>query len=126
MLIGAAGEITLEEVPLDVVDQFRYLGVQAENSKSAFKSRLQLATAAIHKMRQVWGSGLPDGKKIRLFRATIESMLLYGCESWAITGTLSKHINGAHNRLARWALGIHWPNVMTTATLRTHQHLPNG
>ena len=30
MLIGAAGEITLEDVPLDVVDQFRYFGVKAE------------------------------------------------------------------------------------------------
>ena len=32
------------------------------------------------KMRQVWTSKLPWATKIRLFRATVESVLLYGSE----------------------------------------------
>ena len=43
--------------------------------------------------------------KIRLFRACIEPILLYGAETWTLTKTLSKRIDGCYTILLRKALG---------------------
>ena len=46
--------------------------------------------------------------KIRLFVATVESILLYGSEIWTINQSLAKRINGCYSRMLRMALNIHW------------------
>ncbi|KAL5255427.1 hypothetical protein ACHWQZ_G010854 [Mnemiopsis leidyi] len=55
--------------------------------------------------------------KIRLFRATVESVLLYGSETWTISQAMAKRINGSYSRMLRMALNIRWPNVISNADL---------
>ena len=52
--------------------------------------------------------------KIRFFIATIESILLYGCESWALSKAQEKSLDGTYTRMLRKALNIHWSS-----------HIPN-
>ena len=42
--------------------------------------------------------------KIRFFIATIESILLYGCESWALSKAQEKSLDGTYTRMLRKAL----------------------
>ena len=51
--------------------------------------------------------------KKRFFVATVESILLYGCESWALTATMEKSLDGTYTRMLRSALNIPW-NSFTT------------
>ena len=46
--------------------------------------------------------------KIRFFIATIESISLYVCESWALSKAQEKSLDGTYTRMLRKALNIHW------------------
>ena len=59
-------------------------------------------------MKKIWSSKMRRKLKIRLFRATVESILLYGSEKWTITETLAKQINGCYTRILRMALDVPW------------------
>ena len=49
--------------------------------------------------------------------ATVESVLLYGCESWAINKTITKVIDGVYTRLLRSALNIARRDHISNETL---------
>ena len=53
----------------------------------------------------VWESTASDDAKVSLFRACVESVLLYGGEALTITDTLAKVVDGAHRALLCYALG---------------------
>ena len=58
----------------------------------------------------------PDLKK-RFFVATVESILLYGCESWAMTDTMEKSLSSTYTRMLRKALNVHWSSHTTNKEL---------
>ena len=46
--------------------------------------------------------------KTRFFIATIESILLYGCEAWTLTESMERSLDGTYTRMLRKALNVHW------------------
>ena len=46
--------------------------------------------------------------KLRLFAATVESVLLYGCEAWTVTPELAKDLDGCYTHMPRTVPNIHW------------------
>ena len=74
------GGIALEEV-----EDFKYLGSWVNSSERDIKTRKALAWKALNNMKRVWKSNVSNELKTRLFIATVESVLLYGCESWTFT-----------------------------------------
>ena len=60
--------------------------------------------------------------KVRLFIATVESVLLYGSEAWTITKTMKKKIDGCYTRMLRMSLGVSWKQKLTNEEL--YQELP--
>ena len=59
-------------------------------------------------MDKTWKSKLSPGVKKRFFVATVESILLYGCEAWALNKAMEKSLDGTYTRMLRKALNIHW------------------
>ena len=59
-------------------------------------------------MTKIWNSNMSRDLKIRFFIATIESILLYGCESWTMSESQEKSLDGTYTRMLRKALNIHW------------------
>jgi len=43
-----------------------------------------------------------------LFQATVETVLLYGCEASTLTPTLERSLKGCYTRMLRAALNIKW------------------
>ena len=84
------------------------------NTDKDFKIRKALAWSVCHKLRKIWKSTLSKRIKIRLFIATVESVLLYGAETWTITQTMKTQLDSCYNRMLRMALNISWK-----------QHIPN-
>jgi hypothetical protein len=109
--------LTVYGEPIKKVKDFTYLGIEIGDSQRAFGVRRAKAWAAATKLSKIFHSPVNDALKIRLFRATVESVLLYGCEALTITKTLAKVIDAAHSALLRYALGIHWPQKMTNDAL---------
>ena len=75
------------------------------------------AWRACSKLSKIWKSTLPRGFKQRLFAATVESVLLYGCEAWTVTPKLSKDLDGCYTRLLRTVFNVNWKQHITNKEL---------
>ena len=80
-----------------------------ENTDKDFNVRKALAWSACHKLRKMWASTLSKRVKIRLFIATVESVLLYGAETWTIIQTMIKQLE-----FFGWPLMSHGNNTYPT------------
>ena len=100
---------------LKYVINFKYLGGRIEIRKA-------LAWAACNKLRTIWKSNLKKEMKRRLFVATVESVLLYGADTWTITKTMEKRLDGCYTRRLRMACNVTWRDKMTNEEL--YQGMP--
>ncbi|KAI2650200.1 putative 149 kDa protein [Labeo rohita] len=87
---GSPAIVYLEDVHLEQVQKFKYLGSLIQEKKIAatadIHSRIGQATAAFASLRRcVWRkSNVILSTKIRLYRSMILPILLYGSETWVI------------------------------------------
>ena len=102
---------------IELVDDFLYLGGWVESTEKDIKVRKAKAWAACHKLKTIWNSGLRKDLKLRLFTATVESVLLYGSETWTLTKRLEKMLDGCYTRMLRMVLGVSWKQHMTNHEL---------
>ena len=65
-------------------------------------------------MTKIWKFNMSKDLKIRFFIATNASILLYGCDSWALSKAQEKSLDGTYTRMLRKVLNIHWSS-----------HIPN-
>ena len=98
---------------LNHVQDFKYLGSWIATTEKDIRTRKAKAWAACHKLKKVWKSNLRRSLKIRLFVATVESILLYGSETWTMTVSLEKQIDGCYTRMLRMALNVNWKQHLT-------------
>ena len=68
-------------------------------------------------MDKIWKSNLPDTLNRKFFRATVESVLIYGSITWTLTAKLEKKLDGAYTRMLRAALNRHWTERPTNKEL---------
>ena len=99
------------------VDSFKYLGSYIPDSFQDFKVRKAMAWDACNKLERVWTSTIDRNLKIRLFRACVESVLLYGSETWTISAKMKARIDGCYTHLLRRALNVSWKAHMTNKEL---------
>ena len=71
----------------------------------------------VNDMSKIWKSSINPDLKKRFFVATVESILLYGCESWAMTETMEKSLSGTYTRMLQKAMNIHWSSHTTNNEL---------
>ena len=89
------------------------LGAWIATTERDQRVRKAKAWAACHKQKKMWKSDLRRGLKIRLFVATVESILLYGSETWTLTESLKKRIDGCYTRMLRMTLNVDWKQRKT-------------
>ena len=102
---------------LKVVENFKYLGAWTQSSSSDISVRKALAWSACHRLKKIWNTKLRRQMKERLFLATVESVLLYGSETWTLTRTMEKQLDGCYTRLLRMAMGVSWKDHVTNEEL---------
>ena len=99
------------------VKNFKYLGGWMASSKKDFEVRKALAWSGCNKLTKIWQSKISRKIKERLFIATVEAILLYGCESWAIDKTFEKQLNGCYTRMLRTAFNVSWKEKLCNKQL---------
>ena len=102
--------------------KFNYLGSFIMSSTRDIKIRKAKAWKALNGMKKVWNPEISHAVKKRFFFATVESVLLYGSETWTLSPTIEKSINGCYTRMLRAAFGISWRDHLTNAEL--YQNIP--
>ena len=95
---------------------FIYLGSWCTQDRD-IRTRKALAWKSLHKLNKVWSSKLSRKIKIQLFRATTETILLYGSSTWSLTKREEKALDGTYTRMLRKVLNISWNEKVNNATL---------
>ena len=99
---------TLSKEILKIVEDFKYLGSRTASSEKDIAVRKALAWKALNKLDKIWKYVLSDEVKLNTFTTLIESILLYGCESWTLTQTQTKRLDGCYTRMLRKVLNKSW------------------
>ena len=92
-----APPLMLNGKPIVIVKDFKYLGSHMESSEKDIKARIGLAWGAFNKLRAILKAPNNASEtfkkfKLRLFKASCLSILLYGCETWILTPQLIKKL----------------------------------
>ena len=123
MLVGAWGDtqqraIKIRAGLLKLVTDYKYLGSWLEDSVKDFKIRRDLAWLAHRKLWRIWKSKtITRDTKINIFKATVESVLLYNATTWRMTEGLQKSLDGTYTKLLRYALNVRWQDHVKNVDL---------
>ena len=83
------------------------------DTENDIKRRKALAMAVLTYHKKVYNSkNLSINQKIRHYKMYVESTLLYNCELWTLTKTLSDKLDAFHRRLLRYAIGTVYPKII--------------
>jgi hypothetical protein len=89
-------------------EQFRYLGGIVPSALNDLRRRRSLAWGAFRSVRAVLQCAtLSDSLRARLFKAVVETVLLYNAESWTMTDALERQLDAAQSCLLRASFRIH-------------------
>ena len=113
---------TLAGKSLKQVDTSIYLGSNITSTEKDVKARIGKAWGALKGLNVVWKSTLPNDIKREFFQAIVESVLVYGSNSWTLTKKLQSKLDGTYTRMLRAALNISWKKHPTKQ--RLYGHLP--
>ena len=110
--------ICVDGKPLAWVSAFKYLGSIFHSSGSLdaeLSRRIQLAAAAFWRLKKPFFQQkcIRLSTRMKVYRCMVTSVLLYGCEAWALTASQLQRLEVFHHRCLRhilgWRLSDRWP-----------------
>ena len=118
---GIQRDIKVKGPKLGTVTSFKYLGavVSDDGSKPEVLSRTAQATAALTKLKPIWGdNNISLGSKVKLMLSLVSSRFMYACESWTLTAELEKRTQAFEMRCYRRLLNISYKDHVTNKEVR--------
>ena len=105
--------IVIDGCPLEVVENFTYLGSTISSSltiDSEINNRIARAATVMAQLKQrVWSNpNLTERTRLRVYHACVLMTLLYGSETWTTYARQEKKLNSFHMRCLRRILQIKW------------------
>ena len=113
---------TLSGDPLEKVEDFKYLGSWVASTEKDIKVRKALAWKALHSLNNIWRTSLSRRIKLALFTASVETVLVYGSETWTLSQQNEHRLDGCYTRMLKQALNIEPGTHITNIDL--YQELP--
>ena len=108
--------ISMNGEQLEDVEKFKYLGAILSKDGSCtaeVRARIGNATSAMTKLNRIWKSNIRLSTKLKLYKALVVSIVLYGCETWTLTAALEKKIQAFETKCMRKILRISWTEHKT-------------
>ena len=91
------------------MEEFKYLGTTLTNQNSIaeeIKSRLRSGNASYYSVQNLLSSRLlSKNLKIKIYRARILPVVLFGCETWSLTMREERRVKVFENRVLRGIFG---------------------
>ena len=118
---GFQKSMTLNNVTVEVVNKFKYLGsiISDKGSKPEIIARIAQATEAICKLQRIWkSSSIALTHKLKLINTLVHSVFLYGCETWTLTAELEKRISSFEMKCYRRILNITFHDHITNQAVK--------
>ena len=114
---GATCSIKINSDTLEQVTVFPYLGSLITDDSECSKeihARLAKGRSIGTKLKKIWQShGIHTSTKIRLMKALVWPVALYGCESWTLKKTDEARINAFEMKCLRQLLRVSWTDRKT-------------
>ncbi len=63
---------------------------------------------ACNKLNKIWKSNLSNAIKVKTFKTLVEPILLYGSETWTMTKTMLKSLDGCYTNLLKRVQNLDW------------------
>ena len=108
---------TLDGTLLEVMNDFRYIGSMTNSTEVNVKCRKAAAWRTCNKLNRLWKSQLNRSIMIRVFCTVVESVLLYGLETWTLTKRLEKQLDGCYTCMLKAVQTIHWSDHISNKDL---------
>src|SRR5215469_4832864 len=106
---GRGHSVKIDNSSIERVEEYKYLGtiVTDQNSiQEEIKSRLKLGNACYHSVQNLLSSRLLSKHlKIKIYRAIILPVVLYGCEAWSLKLREEHRLRVFENRVLRRVFG---------------------
>ena len=96
---------------------FKYLGSWVDSKERDINVRKALAWQSLNKMNNIGKSNLANKVKMQLFRATVESIILYGSSMWSLTRSEEKKLDGTYTRMLRKVYNVTWREKISNKEL---------
>ena len=119
--------INIDNMTLEVVDNFRYLGSTIISNLSVdaeINIRIVKVAAIMSKLnRRVWrNNNLTESTKLHVYQACVLSTLLHSSEAWTTYARQEKNLNSVHLRCLIRILGISWQDRVTKTEVLERAH----
>ena len=113
---------------VEVVDSFTYLGCTIHNTGSSapeITRRIAIARNCMKTLdKSIWRTSITLKTKIRLYNSYILPVLLYGAETWTITGSIEKKLDAFDMWCLRRILRIPYTRHTTNREVRERTGQP--
>ena len=119
--------ISLEGSQLENVDSFCYLGSNIKatgDARNEIRSRIARATHTFNGLhKSLWSRNeVTLSTKMRVFRACVQSVLIYACETWPVLVEDARRLDAFECRCLRRILGVHWEDKRSNFWVRKAAH----
>ena len=116
--INKEKDFTINGGKLEVVEEFRYLGDVLDNDAGMERAvRARVATAWT-KWREIAGlllnKNIPLKTRGEMYDICVRSAMLYGAETWAMTGATENIMKRSDRRMLRYIAGVKWQDGVTS------------
>ena len=91
---------------LKISNDFLYLGVSTKTPLNVVQEKIGRAWFAIGNLRPIFISKISDANKMRLYKATVETIAAFGLESVPMTPSLCRQIDTCHRKMVRALPGL--------------------
>ena len=103
---------------VEILDRFTYLGSEIHISGGSdleVTRRLGMAYGVMDSLdRSIWRCRyLCRRTKVRVFKALVIPVLLYGCETWTLTKDLKRRLNAFSTKSLRRIMGYSWRDYVS-------------
>jgi len=106
---GRIYTVRIDNSTFERVEEFKYLGTTLTNQNSIaeeIKSRLSSGNACYHSVQKLLSSRLlSKNLKIKIYRAIILPVVLYGCEAWSLALREERKLRMFENMVLRRIFG---------------------
>jgi hypothetical protein len=108
-IVGQNRDVKIANSSFENVSQFKYLGMTVINQnliQEEIKRRLSFANACYTSVQNLLSSCvLSKNVKMRIYKAIILPVLLYGCETWSLTFREEHRLRALENKVLRRTSG---------------------
>ena len=77
--------------------------------------RIAKAWSALNSLQKIWKAPILKQTKTKVFKASVESILLYGSESWSLNVAKRKRLDGVYTKMLRAIYNLSWRDHPTNA-----------